>query len=1042
MRQAFIYFVFLLSGAAGLVYELVWVRELIFVFGGTTYAITTVLVAFMGGLGLGSFVAGRAGQGLKAPGRLYGLLELGVGLYALLIPLLFTVVEPVYRGLYPHLATLPWLLNLVRFGVSALILIVPTTCMGATLPVLVRYVTSHGADLGRSVGRLYGTNTLGAVLGVALAGYWLIPTCGLLRTTLFAAAANILIGLAAICILRPYEPPPRRMKPETRRGTQATPARPVTITRAERYVLLVGFAVSGFAAMVYQIAWTRALIQSLGSSTYAFTSILLAFILGLALGSLAVSRWVDRWNRLTLIIGVLEIAIGLSAVLIVPVYGRIPFTVESLITRSAGDYGALLRWQLLLVIAITIVPTLLMGAVFPLVTRALAAHREEAAAATGRAYAINTLGTIAGSFLAGFVLIRSAVLGVQNSITLASALNGLVGVALILLARPATAQVLLRRAALAIPALLLIPIVALVGGRWDPRVLSTAPFLQRTKVADQAANQEVIYLEEGVDLTVAIVHPTGRPEGISLLVNGKPDASTGGTDMLTQLLLGHVPALLGTQGQTACVIGLGSGMTLSALACYPYEQLDCVEISEEVIRAAAYFDPYTNNVLHADPRVRMIPADGRNHLLLTDQRYDLIGSEPSNPWMVGVSNLFTREFFELCRSRLTDNGLLAVWLHGYQMSARNFQMVIHTLFSVFDHVSLWHMVGGEDYVLIASAGPIRTRLQDFESRFNLPTVRTDLARVSIFRPAQILGRYVAADGALRELTAAMPIHTDDNALLEFSAPRYLYADQSTEIAALLLPLQGHVLTDFLAPSEHAPSAELEAEIGAVAAAQWADGRAFVLNRQGDPAGGLQVLLDTFARSPFDVALHESLIKVRGPLMANRPRLETNPELAALFKRLDQVVPPRCAPLTARTTADLATFLRGVAQDASHAGAWMVASDHFVEAWKLEPDHVATARAAAVALMRAGRVPQAANLLDEVLRQHAVDGETAYLRALLALQLNDRAAAVQHLVTALQTGVVNAETLATSNELRPLRDDPQIKALLERPPANTRPATQP
>ncbi|MEW6251531.1 MAG: fused MFS/spermidine synthase, partial [Planctomycetota bacterium] len=622
MPTVFVYVLFFVSGAAGLVYELVWVRELIFVFGGTTYAITTVLVAFMAGLGLGSYVGGRAARRIARPGRAYGVLEIGIGTYALLVPLLLRIAEPSYRALYPHLENAPWLLSLARFGLSAVVLLVPTTLMGATLPVLVRYVTVRGGALGRSIAHLYGLNTGGAVCGVLAAGFWLLPVFGLSNTTRLAALANGLIGLTALLLLRgaPIQPstrsPAARAKPAASHnpGRGPTRGRPglgpargsstavvakmrpavsgaqMPLTPGIRGALMAGFGVSGFAAMVYQLTWTRALVMSVGSSTYAFTCILAAFILGLALGSLAVARWVDRWTRPVRVFAVLELAIGLIAVLIVPIHGRIPLVVRGLVTQHHADYATLLAWEFLLIIAVTFLPTFLMGAIFPVVTRALARSADDAAAVTGRAYAVNTVGTVLGSFLAGFVLIRSDVLGVQNSIILASALNGLVGAALLAI-QPRDAVVPsvasessrttrgpLRRFALPVAGLLAIAASATLAGRWDPRLLTTAPYLNRGIGVDR----QMLYYAEGVDMTVAVDAPPGRPDTLTLTVNGKPDATTAPVDLVTQLLLGHVPALLHPAPRAGCVIGLGSGMTLSALARHAeFERLDCVEISAE-----------------------------------------------------------------------------------------------------------------------------------------------------------------------------------------------------------------------------------------------------------------------------------------------------------------------------------------------------------------------------------------------------------------------------------------------------------------------------
>jgi len=949
MPTALVYLLFFLSGAAALVYELVWVRELIFVFGGTTYAVTTVLVAFMAGLGLGSYFAGRWSAGLQRPQRVYGILEIAVGLYALAVPLLLAAAEPLYRGLYAHWGQAPGLLTMARFLLSVGILIVPTTCMGATLPVLVRFVTLSGGAVGRSVGVLYGLNTLGAVFGVLTAGFWLIPTCGLSHTTWLAAAANLVIGVAALTLLRPRTAPAvssarRESKASRRTDVARAPAAHGPLVRR---AVLAGFAVSGFAAMVYQIAWTRALILSVGSSTYSFTCILAAFILGLAVGSLAVARWVDRWSNPARVFGLCELAIGLVATLIVPIHGQIPLAAHALVTQHAQHYGTLLTWQFLLIIAVTFVPTLLMGAIFPLVTRALAQAREEAGAATGRAYAVNTLGTIAGSFLAGFVLIRSEVLGVQNAIVLASLLNALVGATLLLLTAEASRR--RRSAVLAGATLAAIPLAAVLTERWDPVLLNSAPYLGREQAWRSRCDLKPVFLADGVDMTVAVLESERSADALSLTVNGKPDASTSPGDMTTQLLLGHVPALLAAQHRDACVIGLGSGTTLSALARYDaFERLDMVEIADEVIRASALFAPFNYGVLTNDPRVHLIRADGRNHLLLTDQMYDVIVSEPSNPWISGVANLFTREFFQLARARLRDDGVLAVWLHAYMMSQRDFRMIVHTLFEVYGSVSLWHLNEG-DYLLVASPHPLDIPLERFTARFETLPVRTDLYRIGLYRPAQILGRFIAADARLRDWAAGAPVHTDDNALLEFSAPRYLYAGEFDLLANDFLHLLSPVLP-LIETTDAQGRARIGAEIERVVVGQTAYARGARARPGENPAPALRSMVEAFRADRSNLELSLAIDRARVALGTGG----SSPEARELARLLASVAPTLVTPPRGVALAEVAQKRRLRAQTYRKIGDRAGEIEELAEALRLVPEDQPTAQALAAAYRANGQ----------------------------------------------------------------------------------------
>jgi len=1047
-RRTVILALFFLSGCAGLIYEVVWTRELIFVFGGTTYAITTILVGFMSGLGLGSYVAGRLSRGLRRPGRVYGLLEIAVGLYALLVPTLLHVAEPAYRAMYPHLMEAPGLLTGARFCIGFLVLLLPTTCMGATLPILVRHVTTLGEGVGRAVGLLYGINTLGATFGTMAAGFWLIPTFGLTHTTWVAAALNLVVGTTAIMLLgvpaapagtstpamAPRRPPGRPMK--------TVPTAEATISPAVRRVVLGAFAVSGFAAMVYQIAWTRALIMSLGSSTYAFTCILTAFILGLAVGSLVVARWVDRWRNPVLVFGGLEIAIGLAAVLIVPMYGRAPQIVYELVQAYRDHYNTLLAVEFLLVIAVTLVPTLLMGAIFPLVARMIATDMNDAGAATGKAYAVNTLGTIAGSFLAGFVMIRSEVLGVQGSIIAVATLNAVVGAALVLLSQPPTAGAWARRTVAATASVFVVPAVAIGAGQWDVKMLVTAPFYARTDPASIVKTQKVVYFGEGVDLTVAVMQAIEDEDAISLSVNGKADASTDYTDLVTQLLLGHVPAMLVEDGRDACVIGLGSGMTLSAIACYPsYERLDCVEISEDVIRAAAWFAPYNRQILTADPRVRMIRADGRNHLLLTDRKYDLIVSEPSNPWMSGVANLFTREFFGICRNRLKDHGRLCVWLHSYMMSLEDFQMVVRTLYDVFKDVSVWQL-SATDYLLVASQQAQRTPLDGVLRRYAVPAVREDLFRLGITNAEGVLGRFITSGEPLRDWVASASIHTDDNARLEFSAPRQMYRGASDQIAIALAARQRSPLETVLSPS--ADPWVNEAERRKVAA--WIEGRRLVAEAkkraaENDVVASFECFVAAYRANPGNVELYNLVLDRIQELRGNFPHLARQQGVKRL---LDEVAgfrplvvsPPRGAP-----ASEIVKTLTAFASRATERQQWDWAAQYLEAACAFDPGNGDLACALGLNLARAGRADEGARQLDRWLADHPADGKALMARAGLASQARDADTAIRCLEAALRAGAVTPATLLGDEMLHPIRDDPRFGRLLEEA-SSTRPASRP
>jgi spermidine synthase len=1051
MPQGVLYLLFFFSGCTGLIYELVWTRKLVLLLGGTTYAITTVLVAFMSGLALGSYLAGRISDRLRQPGRAYGLLELGIGLYVLAVPALMHLAEPMYRTLYPRVADQPWVLTGLRFAVGCIVLVVPTTCMGATLPLLVRYLTGRGGTFGRSVGVLYGINTLGAVAGTVLAGFWLLPQFGQTTTTWIAATVNLAIGLTAVTLLRtsatrtaPPDTAPAGEPDARPAGTPPADVQPPLVPRRLRRTAVAGFAVSGFAAMVYQIAWTRALILSLGSSTYAFTCILAAFILGLAVGSLIVSRWADRVQRPAELFGLLELGIAVSAMLIVPIHGRVPIIVEKIVVAEHAHFTYMLSLQFLIVIGVTLVPTLLMGAIFPIATRVVAAKHGEIGAAVGRAYAVNTVGTIVGSFLAGFVMIRSDVLGVQHSIVAAAVLNAGVGIALVWQSQARGAPRPRRLVAAALMAAS-VPVIALLAGRWSRELLSSAPFY---RVEREAPDMIVLDYAEGVDTTVAVLHEVGLPYHVTLTVNGKPDASTAARDMSTQILISQIPALLCPGGRSACVIGLGSGVTAGSVLTHPsYEHIDCVEISAEVVRAERFFADYNHDVLNQTSRVNVIRADGRNHLLLTDRTYDIIISEPSNPWISGAASLFTREFFAVCRDRLNDGGRLCVWLQGYAISYDDFRMVVNTLASVFDSISVWQSADA-DIMLIASKTSQPVPLDRFVDTFHTPSVHADLCRIGITTPGRLLGRFITADGPLLEWAAGTPLHTDDRMQLEFSAPKSVYRPTELmrildDLAARPVPLTGTIIT----PS--ADRARTDRILKRAAAAMEARRRALEASRL---YGDNTLQFATGVLSAYELDPGNSLVYLGFIVPLQQTFEESSGKLSpvalAVANEVAHARLPTMTPPGGRPVEQVFFTVLGNARNAMKRRQWNAAADYAVEASEMRPDHVETIATLGRALAMTGRTAQAAHRLDAFLDRHPDQADVLLVRAAVAASARHTDAALEFLERALHTGRVLPASLRTEAMLAPLRNDPRFQTLLARhelpgtPPPSSAPASQP
>jgi spermidine synthase len=776
-RSAFglLFACFFLSGATALVYEVVWLRMLGLVFGHTVYAATTVLAAFMAGLGLGSLLFGRRAARFRDPIRTYGLLEIGIALYAALTPWLLRLVSSLYVDLHRALDLSYNAFSVVQFALVFSLLLVPTTLMGGTLPLLSQAVVARGEAMARPVGLLYAINTFGAMLGVALAGYSLLPWLGNRTTLMAAAAANAVVGVVAVLYAL-----------KTRSPAAKAPARAASESASadERSAVswpVVALGVSGAASMIYEVAWTRALSLVIGSSTYAFTAMLLAFLIGIA-GGAALYSWLWGRRRATLgAFAALQIAIGVAVVIALVAFERMPELF--LLGMRWSDSPRFVQTVQLAISAVALLPsTLLIGATFPCAVGVVGRDLTGAGRRVGHLYAANTLGAIGGTVLGGFALVPAV--GMHSSIAIGAAINFSVAAALLARPRPASA---LRRSAAAAAGLAGVGVLFLPI--WDLRTMSSGPAVyaqrylgaERARLGDAMQAREILFYRDGPSATVAVERSANS---VALLVNGKADASTAPADMSTQLLLGHLPLLLHPAPRTVLVIGLGSGITTGAVARHPVQRLDVIEIEPGVIEASRFFGGEHGDVLR-DPRVRTVVGDARSFLLTTPSRYDVITSEPSNPWIGGIASLFSVEFFRLAREHLQPGGIMLQWIHAYSLMPDDLRMVVETFRTVFPATSIWQVASG-DFLLLGRPDRAPIDLHIIKSRYETyPAVRRDLEQNGLRGWSGVLGYFVLGDEDAARYAAGSAVNTDDRLSLEFSAPRALYLDTHAENARML-----------------------------------------------------------------------------------------------------------------------------------------------------------------------------------------------------------------------------------------------------------------
>lgn len=730
-----------LAGAAALVYEVLWVRLVTVELGHTAPAVASVLTAFMAGLAAGGWLGGRAADRRSPAGalRLYAALELCAGAAALASrPLLSAAgswaVSAGVAGLSPASQAAS------AFVIAVAVLFVPSALLGASLPLLVRAAKPEGKP-DAPLARVYGVNTLGAVLGCLAGGLWLLPAVGLKTALAWAAGADA--AAAALAWV-------------ASRAADALAPKPAPRLRAVPWPPLLLLLATGAAAMACETAWTRALALLVGSTTYAFSAVLAIILVGLAAGSVAYGLRRNESSsglaRLLLILSGL-VAAGLAA------YDRLPWL---LVTATGGRHPVLSAFAFSALLAGP--PALLMGAVLPWAAALAAPARERLGRAVGALYAANTAGAIAGSCAAGLFLLP--VLGWRGTLCAAA------------LVYAAAAAALLHGRARALA--LLPAALALFGARGNPRLEASGMFLYAPYYAsgsgfaeftEDLSRDRVIFHETGRNATATVLE---SPHGERFLrVNGKTDASEGG-DMATQLLLGYLPRLWGPEApRSALVVGLGAGLTAAALADDAgLERLDVVEIEPAVARAARLFSRSNRAVLD-DPRLRLVLADARQFLAAPGPRYDLIVSEPSNPWIAGVAYLFTKEAFALSRDRLSPGGVACQWFHSYHMRLEDFRLIARTFVSVFPHAAL--LSNGEaDYFLLGSLEPLAPDFRRFQSAFGGGRrVGQDMARMArgLDEPFTLLtGTFVLGDADLRRWAGPGPLHEDDRPTLETDAP--------------------------------------------------------------------------------------------------------------------------------------------------------------------------------------------------------------------------------------------------------------------------------
>ena len=757
---------FFFSGVSSLVYQVVWARMLTVVFGTTLLATSTVLSAFMAGLALGSYVLGRYIDRCKHPLRIFAALEVGIGLFALFFPSISANLGNAYGALVGLQGNF-YLFSLARFGLCFALLLIPTALMGGTLPVMAKFAVRRLGRLGGRVGQLYAINTLGAVVGVLAATFGLMEGLGLRGTTQAIAVVNFLVAGAAWLWGRQ-----RAVDVDEEAATKETAHSDFVL-----WGVLAGFAISGFAALGYEVAWMRLLMVSFSfNSHYEFSIVLVAFLSGLSLGGWLGSRLLTRRPDLLSIFVGIQFLIGACGALSVLAFAHLSVLVEPI--QRADSWWMSRTGVFFTAVAIMLLPTVAMGVIFPLVGQIYTRQLTRLGRGIGDIGAVNSLGAVGGAFVTGFVLIP--LLGTEWSVKVLAALNGLVGLTLALISQQRKRLVWSGAAGLAL-LLVLVP----------------SDVLRR--IAEPAAvNRELVFYQEGAEGVITVEQQTDGFRKMAL--NGGGQVPTDYSSLQIFRLLGHLPLLLHPDPQEVLVVSLGGGIALGGAAQYEPRRITCVELVPEVIDAARlHFGEFNHHVLENPTawNIELVIDDGRNFLLSSRDTYQIITGDATHPTSADSWVLYTKEFYELCRAHLSTDGIMAQWLPFHGLPPDDYKTIVRTFQHVFPHATLWR---SNNYsIMVGTMQPQAIDWELLNEKMTPPRVHRSLENIDMGNAFALLNTLVMDEVALRRYVGEGPLNTDDHPYISFVSPKG-YSSGSWEVLEHLAPHRTSALSLLTAPS--------------------------------------------------------------------------------------------------------------------------------------------------------------------------------------------------------------------------------------------------
>ncbi|MDF1556906.1 MAG: fused MFS/spermidine synthase [ANME-2 cluster archaeon] len=757
---------------AALIYQIGWIKSLSYIFGTSIYASGTVIACFMAGLAIGSFILGKQADKSYNPVKLLGYVELVLGLSALMLILLFDILPGPYMLIHKTFGA-GLVMNIMLFLLSFIVLIIPTSLIGGTFPIMNRIYTHKIKTVGKDVGIVYSADTIFAALGAVSAGFILLPLLGINRTIVLAAAVNITVGIYLYRISDDVD-----LTSYIMRLTAITKGNGINkhgsmsryLDRTSRVVFL-GFFLSGFAALAAEIVWIRFLSLTLGTSIYALSIITSSFLIGLSLGSFIISKHMHRIKYPITTFAFIEMGIGLFAILLLLFTEKLDI-LYLILFHTFDSFYPFMASLFVVIFLMLLIPTSLMGATMPIVSKIISKKFRCVGTDIGVIYTSNTFGAILGTIFATFVLIPT--IGMMKTGALGAAVSIFIGLILFWVSESKWKKKFYSLAGLTI-------VLCLYMASISINPLFAGAYYHGTQLEDvniwkeMKSNSEVVHYEEGLYGLVSVI---SNGNYIALRIDGKTDSSNVPFELVTERQLAYIPLFASKEPKDVMLIGLGGGFTLETITNFDsLETIDVLEINPRVAEVTGkYFSEYNNYALD-DPRVNLIIDDGRNHLHANEKKYDVIISQPSNIWLSGEAGLFTEEMYEIAITRLNDGGIYGQWMPLYEQDTYDFKIFVATFDKAFPYTTLW--IVGYDAILVGSTQPIdydynkisdhittNTRIKsDFEDMSDVLETR---GRYNLIYELAI--PYRMQNHENKEFFGSV-INTDDHPILEFNSAR-------------------------------------------------------------------------------------------------------------------------------------------------------------------------------------------------------------------------------------------------------------------------------